>query len=710
MTDIDWGCGTRQEDRDKLESSAVTPAVAAERGYRSITTNAQLDAARFSSSQRRVPGLLIPLHNVHGENAGYVYRPDSPRDRRGRPVKYETRAGQRMVLDVPPRVRPLLGDPGVPLWITEGPIKADAAVVAGLACVALLGVWNWRGSNIEGGSATLGDFEHIAFNGRRVIIAFDSDAFTNRSVYDAARRLAGMLRSRNANVEFLHLPDLPNGAKAGLDDHLALGHTAEDLWALVDDDMGPRPEPNSEEPTGVDGLHLTELGNAQRLVMAHGDEIRYVTGWGAWMRWTGTHWAKDDHDVRVSALASDVSRVMWDDIATFEGDTGVRNRTVNWAKKSESAGTIRNTVTLARSIPGVAIEHTELDAQHYLLNCENFTIDLADPELTPREHRPDDLITKKIGARWDHNATCPTWLAFLEEVLPDPDVRDFVQRCVGYSLTGDVSEQVMFLMVGEGANGKSTFVTTIEKLLGDYAGIAAKDLLVAQRNEAHPTSMADLHGVRFAVGVETEQSNVLAEAKVKQLTGGDQVKARRMRENFWSFDPTHKLWIATNYLPRIRGTEEAIWRRMKVIPFEVTIPAAQRDGQLPVKLQAELDGILQWAVDGYLDWVEGGLQTPTAVEKAVQAYRADQDWFERFIEDMGYVVDIGNTARILRSSVLGDDYRDWCRDEGEAQLSSKALGAEMTRRGFVNAKSNGTKIWRGIEKPVPQGPGGFARP
>ena len=705
MTDIDWGCGTRQEDRDKLESSAVTPAVAAQRGYRSITTNAQLEAARFSSSQRRVPGLLIPLWNVHGENAGYVYRPDHPRMRRNRPVKYETRRGQNMVLDVPPAVRPVLADPSKPLWITEGPLKADSAVGIGIDCVALLGVWNWRGTNVTGGSAALGDFEHIAFNGRQVVIAFDSDSFTNRSVYDAAARLAGLMRSRGAEVLFLHLPDLDDGAKCGLDDYIALGHGDADLWTLVDDDMGERPQPNATEPAGVDGLHLTELGNAQRLVAHHGDEIRFVPKWGAWMRWTGTHWARDDRDVRVSALASDVPRRMWDDIADWTGDTGVRNASVNWAKRSESAGTIKAAVTLARSIPGVAVEHDQLDAQHYLLNTENYTVDLADPELEPREHRPNDLITKKIGARWDPNATCPTWLAFLDEVLPDPELQAFVQRAVGYSLTGAVDEQVMFLMIGEGANGKSTFISTIEKMLGDYAGIAAKDLLVAQTHEAHPTSMADLFGVRFAVGVETEQSNVLAEAKVKQLTGGDQVKARRMREDFWEFNPTHKLWIATNYLPRIRGTEEAIWRRMKVIPFDVTIPIERRDGKLPDKLAKEINGILQWAVDGYVDWNDNGLDTPQVVQDAVQAYRADQDWFTRFIEDVGYQVDPQNPAYSTFTSIINDDYRDWCRDEHEVQLSSKALGQELARRGLTAAKIQQKRAWKGIQKPST---GGFA--
>jgi putative DNA primase/helicase len=690
--DTTWGIGTRDEDRQKLESSAVSAEVADERGYRSVQDHAQLKRARFSQSQRqRVPGLLIPLHNVLGGQAGYQYRPDQPRQRGGKPVKYETRADQLMVLDVPPRTQPQLRDPSVPLWITEGPLKADSAVTAGLCCVALLGVWNWRGTNDVGGKTVLADFEHIAFNGREVVVAFDSDAWTKRSVYDGAKRLAGMLESRGADVAFLRLPDDGHG-KTGLDDYLA-AHGPDGLEALVSDEIGDRPESAKDAPVGLDGLHLTELGNAHRLISAHGDEVRYVPAWKTWLRWDGVRWMRDHDSVRVAELATDVPRRMWDEVADASGvDTKVRNAAIGWARKSESSNAITATVRLARTMPGVAVSHDQLDAEPGLFNATNHTIDLVGR--WEREHRPGDLLTKVAGAAWRKDADAPTWEAFLAEVLPDAEVRDYVQRAVGYCLSGDVSEQVMFLLIGEGANGKSTFISAIENVLGDYAGIAAKDLLVSQRHDPHPTSMADLFGVRLAVGVETEQTDTLAESKVKQLTGGDKIKARRMREDFWEYTPTHKLWLATNFLPRIRGRDHAMWRRLRVIPFSVTIPEDRRDGQLPAKLAAEADGILRWAIEGHHAWRDRSLKPPAAVVEAVDEYKASQDWFAAFIEDAE--LELSKGMGQIDTSVLVEKYRSWCRDDGRPHLSRQEFAQELQAHGCVAAKSNGKRVWKGI--------------
>ncbi len=447
-----------------------------------------------------------------------------------------------------------------------------------------------------------------------------------------------------------------------------------------------------EAPVGVDGLHLTELGNAERLVASHGDEIRYVAAWGQWLRWDGTRWATDHDAVAVGDLAADVARKLWRDVAAAPS-TSTRDASAKWAKRSEASSVITAAIRLARAMPGVRIDHDRLDADASLLNVANGTVQLADPQV--REHRPDDLLTKVAGASWDKDAAAPAWDKFLADVLPDPELRLFVQRSIGYCLTGSVSEQVLFLLVGDGANGKSTFVSAIEHVLGDYAGIAAKELLVAQRHEGHPTSVADLFGVRFAVGVETEQSNVLAEAKVKQLTGGDKLKARRMREDFWSFEPTHKLWIATNHLPRIRGRDHAIWRRIRVVPFEVTIAEADRDPDLLGKLRGEASGILRWAVEGYVAWREQGLDAPQSVVDAVAQYRADQDWVARFCDAKELEIRPGGQ---MFTTELNEMYRSWCHDEGEPQLASKAFATELQERGCERSNSSGKRIWKGIWK------------
>jgi hypothetical protein len=229
----DYGSRLLEQHAAKLASSVISVEVADERGYVSADTRAQLERYGFGEKQRRVPAMVMPLHSVIGEIAGYQVRPDDPRVLKGKPAKYETRAGQRMMLDVPPRVRPLLGNPAIPLVITEGPLKADAAVSAGLCCVALLGVWSWRGKNEANGSTALADFEYLALKGRLVVVCFDSDAMLKEQVHEAMARFGKLLEHRGADVAYAYLPHGVHGAKTGLDDWLAAGHVGTELFDLA---------------------------------------------------------------------------------------------------------------------------------------------------------------------------------------------------------------------------------------------------------------------------------------------------------------------------------------------------------------------------------------------------------------------------------------------------------------------------------------------
>jgi putative DNA primase/helicase len=235
------------------------------------------------------------------------------------------------------------------------------------------------------------------------------------------------------------------------------------------------------------------------------------------------------------------------------------------------------------------------------------------------------------------------------------------------------------------------------RLFGTYGGTIAKDLLIAQRHEAHPTSAADLFRLRFTSAVETEQSNAFAEARVKSLTGGDLIKARRMREDFWSFTPTHKIWLAANHLPKITGTDAAIWRRIKVVPFDVVIPEAERDPYLLDALQAELPGILAWAVRGCTDWLSHGLGTPSAVQAATDAYRAESDWFAAWLDDTG--LELAKNTSILTNE-LTRIYRDWAIANGEEPLGRRTLASELERRGCRAGKSGSARFWSGITKAI----------
>jgi putative DNA primase/helicase len=288
--------------------------------------------------------------------------------------------------------------------------------------------------------------------------------------------------------------------------------------------------------------------------------------------------------------------------------------------------------------------------------------------------------------------------------LPSEALRRFVQRVIGYAAAGVVSEEVLVILYGVGANGKSTLVNVVMEALGDYAMQAAPDLLLAKKG-SHPTELADLFGARFVASVETDEGRRLAEGLVKQLTGRDPIKARRMREDFWQFDPTHTVFLATNHRPEVKGTDHAIWRRLKLVPFEVTIPEPEQDKGLPEKLREELPGILAWIVRGCWEWQRDGIGEPEEVKSATTSYRADMDVLAGFIEDR-CVVDPDAWAAFAD---LYASYQDWCEESGEKAETKRRFGTRLKERGFEPGRGTGnTPIRRGIglrddRRPDPEG-------
>jgi putative DNA primase/helicase len=455
----------------------------------------------------------------------------------------------------------------------------------------------------------------------------------------------------------------------------------------------PKADGASAQPSDEalpDGWHRSDQGNAHRLVAQHGERIRHVATWAAWLVWDGARYAIDHGDGKITYLASDVARQLWAEGAVKDRDPVMRSKLWRWALRCESATAMTAMIRLARSVPGVAVTHDELDADDHLLNVANGVIDLSgEPRL--RRHSTARLITKIAKVEHQVGATAPTWAAFLARVLPDAEVRSFVQRAVGYSLTGDVSEQVLLLVTGVGSNGKSTFLATIGRLLGDYAAVAPRDLLLATSHEQHPTSMTTLFGARFAAAIETEAGGRLAEAQIKQLTGGDMLTARRMRENFWTFRPTHKLWLGCNHLPRIQGQDHAIWRRIRVIPFNVVISDAERDPRLLGALARELPGILNWALAGHSAWRSDGLRQPAAVLAATAEYRLESDWLQRFMGACGYETGQG---RVL-SATFRDDLERWARMEGLA-IGQRQYTEALQALGARAVKFNSQRFWDGL--------------
>jgi putative DNA primase/helicase len=427
--------------------------------------------------------------------------------------------------------------------------------------------------------------------------------------------------------------------------------------------------------------HCTDLGNAVRLINKYGEHIRYSAEMGKWLIWTGQKWEADKSQ-RIRTMAFDTIRSIYHEASELESKKE-RNELVDWAVQSESASRISAMISLAQAL--VPVTADQLDTHQDLFNIANGVLDLQTDELYP--HDPAFLLTKMAPVAYKPDAGCPTWLAFLNRIMDGNDqLIEFLQRAVGYSMTGLTSEHVLFFLHGTGANGKSTFLNTLMALYGDYAKPTDPDLLLAKQGEAHPTGVAGLMGARMAITNEVEDGRRLAENLVKQLTGGDRLTARFMRQDFFSFDPTHKLWMAGNHKPIIRGQDEGIWRRIRLVPFAVTIPPEERDKHLDEKLRRELPGILRWAVEGAKKWREGGLTYPDEVKAAVDQYRNEQDALSGFLDEECV---ISATVRAAKPQ-LYRCYVEWCEENGQRPYSQRRLTQAIEQRFNVYEQKSGS--------------------
>lgn len=490
-----------------------------------------------------------------------------------------------------------------------------------------------------------------------------------------------------------------------------------DLLDAIDKIAGAKPPP---APTVIDAhskeqgaitLKTTDLANAERLASSHGEEIRHVGAWARWYVWDGRRWRFDELG-EVPRRCADVARKLASEAAkglclasetlaadprneVFRDDLKKANKLFAFACASQDARRLGAMATIAKSLPGIAIHHEDLDRDPWAFNVENGTIDLQSGNLWP--HDPSKLLTKLSPIVYDPTAKCPRWEAFLSFAMGgDDELVAYLQRLVGYSLTGVTREHLLAFHFGGGANGKSTALGTLLAMMGDYGVAAPRGLLFQRKGEAHPTELASLAGARFAVCAEVEEGQAFDEAKVKDLTGGDRISARRMREDFWSFSPTHKLWMAGNHRPVVKGDDLGIWRRIRLIPWQVTVPEAERDATLPEVLRAELPGILAWAVRGCLEWQRIGLDEPESVRAATSAYRKESDLTGQWLDT---ALTFGSDWRVARK-VLRDAYVKWCEDQGALPVGARKLAERLRARGVgetsVRSSSGPVDGWKGV--------------
>jgi putative DNA primase/helicase len=335
----------------------------------------------------------------------------------------------------------------------------------------------------------------------------------------------------------------------------------------------------------------------------------------------------------------------------------------------------------------------QLDTDSHVLNVLNGTLNLRTGVLNP--HKSEDLITKLAPVEYNPAALCPIWDAFLSRILnSNTKLIQFLQEAVGYSLTGDISEQVMFLLYGTGANGKSTFLETITDMFGDYWTKMNSETLVDVKRSAGSASedVARLAGARLVTAVEIPPGRPMNTALVKELTGGDTAQARFLYKPSFTFRPQFKAFMAMNQKPTIHDPTEGIWRRIRLVPFTVTIPPNERDKNLPAKLHAELPGILAWSVQGCLAWQKSGLSTPSEVIAATENYRAEHDVLAGFLADRCV---IGPTHDVL-SKDLRTAYEDWCKDAGEEPFNPTMFGRCLNERGFPSARTHRGRVRKGL--------------
>lgn len=421
----------------------------------------------------------------------------------------------------------------------------------------------------------------------------------------------------------------------------------------------------------------TDVGNGRRLANRYPEDMKYIPGLG-WYIYDGRRWASGGEEMM--ARAKSVTSLMEVEAETLE-DAKARAELYKWAKQSKDLRKLKAMITCAESEPGMRLRARDLDCNQMLLNVQNGTLNLSTGELHP--HRPEDFITKMAPVEYDPEADCPRWTQFMEEIFEgDQALINYIQEAAGYALTGDVSEHCFFFLHGAGRNGKSTLLLLLRELLGDYAVTVDSSILLSTNNQQHPTILMDLAGVRLAITSEVDRGRQFAEARLKQLTSEDGIRARRMRQDFVEFEPSHKLWMAANYKPIIKGRDIGVWSRVRFIPFEASFQGRE-DTHLLDKLKSEMPGILNWALEGCRRWADqGSLATPVKVERAKEEYKEEMDRLGEFLEDCTVSQENFEVSR----DELYERYCSWLDGANERPYGRTLFARALSERGYPLVK------------------------
>lgn len=460
---------------------------------------------------------------------------------------------------------------------------------------------------------------------------------------------------------------------------------------------------------GWKGLHefppMTDAGNAERLAARHGSTLRWVEDRQEWRVWRDVKWTRNDlGPVYVRSL--ETARAIHAEAeqcdptprtnpltgrpAPSDRDVLHKHATMTESRRSQEA-----MINLAGHMPPISASADDFDRNGWELNTPGGIQDLRNDGVV-QHCKPEAMHTRCTSIAPDPFCATPTWDAFMRTITcDDADLTAYLKRAVGMSLIGVQREHVIFFCSGDGSNGKGTFLNTLVDVIGDYGMTLPGNMLIEKRTDSHPTELADLEGRRLAIGTEVPRGAAWNEVLIKMLTGGDKVRARRMRQDFYEFPPQHTLWISGNDKPRIKGTDNGIWRRMRLIPFRARIPAADMDRDLPAKLLAEAAGILSWCLDGCAEYLREGLGSCAAVKEATDAYRRDEDMLGAFLDDCCRL----GSHYTARKTAFREAFRKWSEDQGMRSMSDRALKPDLERKGIVEGREgrSGERVWLGVE-------------
>lgn len=461
------------------------------------------------------------------------------------------------------------------------------------------------------------------------------------------------------------------------------GKTPPDAAGTTRTSRAPMPQyPRSDE------------GNAQRFVAEHGKRVRYCPPRGCWLLWDGRRWQEDDCG-GVEELARQTARHMLEQ-AINVADEKERHAAVKFALHTQASSRLEAMVKVARSTPLIVVRPADLDADPWMLNVQNGTLDLRTGEIHP--HRREDLITKIAPVDFDPEATSEVWARYLQTATGgDAELADYLARCAGYSLTGSVREDVLFLLLGPGGSGKSTFATALRAALGDFAATSDFEVFVesAKRGAGPRPELVRLVGARAVFSIEVQRGRKLAEALIKALSGGDTIAVRDLYSKGFEFEPTAKLWLIANDPPRARADDDAIWRRIVRVPFERVIPETEQDPDLrDVKIREpeQRAAVLAWAVRGCLDWQRDGLRPPQTVKDATAELRSSMNQTAGFLEDCCTLHPDCRTPK----GELREAYATWCRENGEREAGARTFNAELRALGCTDGRTRHKRLWQGI--------------